>query len=171
MKAMTAEDRYISTDRMRYTKNTKSAVLCYLAVLLDVIYFVSIYRSDVSQWYYQILTGSSIIYNLVFMLVVFLCSEGVKNYRKTFSYVLLVVAVLQVARIFLLPLKAAQAVVVVNSQNVPVMGTSQMILVTACLCLSALCMIAAALINLKKCGMLKKHAREMQELSSGSEEN
>ena len=55
------DDRQIRLDRMRYIKNTSSSRLCYLAILLDVLYFISIYKSDVASWYYQILVGGSIV--------------------------------------------------------------------------------------------------------------
>lgn len=48
--SMSNEDRLIKRDRMRYIKNKPSANLAYLAILLDVIYFVSIYQSDVETW-------------------------------------------------------------------------------------------------------------------------
>ena len=66
----------IKLDRMRYAKNTFSSRLTYLAILFNVLYFVSIYGSDVGSWYYQILIGASIVYNLVFMLVAFLASDA-----------------------------------------------------------------------------------------------
>lgn len=170
--SMPAEnDKSISTDRMKYVKNSKSALLCYLAIIFDVLYFVSIYESDVGPWYYQLLTGSSIIYNLVFMLLVFLASEGVKNYKLPYSYLLIAAGVLQIARIFLLPLKAMRATSVVNGAVTAVMGTSQAIIVIVCLSLSAVCLFAAALINIRKCSMLKKHAGEKQAYLPGTEGN
>ena len=75
-------DREIRTDRMRYVKNTVSSRLCILGIVLNVLYFISIYKSDVGSWYYQILVGGSIVYNLLFMLITFLASEGVKNYKN-----------------------------------------------------------------------------------------
>ena len=36
------DDRQIRLDRMRYIKNTSSSRLCYLAILLNVLYFISI---------------------------------------------------------------------------------------------------------------------------------
>ena len=38
----------IKKDRLRYTKNKLSANLAYLGIVFDVLYFVSIYSSDVS---------------------------------------------------------------------------------------------------------------------------
>ena len=115
------EDRLIRLDRMRYVKNTDSSRLCYLAILANVLYFVSIYKSDVASWYYQILVGGSIVYNLLFMLIVFLASEGVKNYQKKYSWLLFVIGALQVGRIFILPRMAHQAVVKIGGAEQIVM--------------------------------------------------
>ena len=40
------------------------------------------------------------------LLVAFLCSEGIKGYKKEYSYVLIALAVVQVIRMFGLPLEA-----------------------------------------------------------------
>ena len=89
-------DREVKLDRMRYVKNVASSRLCYLAILLNVLYFVSIYKSDVGNWYYQILIGGSIVYNLLFMLTAFLASEGVKNYQTSYCKLLFILGALQV---------------------------------------------------------------------------
>ena len=78
------EEQLIQRDRMRFTKNTLSSGLALLAILFNVLYFVSIYKSDVGSYYYNILMGASVLYNLIFMLVVFLSSEGVKSYKAAF---------------------------------------------------------------------------------------
>ena len=76
---MTTDDRFVKRDRMRYTKNSLSSSLALLAIVFNVLYFVSIYQSDKGKFYYTILIGASVLYNLVFMLMAFLSSEGVKN--------------------------------------------------------------------------------------------
>ena len=103
---MTTEDRTIQRDRMRFIKNSFSANLAYLGILLDVFYFVSIYKSDVGTYYYNYIIGISIVYNLIFMLAVFLSSEGVKNYKKGYSYLLAAIGIIQVVRIFIIPMQA-----------------------------------------------------------------
>ena len=85
---MTDQDKQIKTDRMRFTKNKFSSNLALVAILFDVFYFVSIYKSDVSTYYYTLVIGASIIYNLAFMLAAFLSSEGVKSYGEKFCYIL-----------------------------------------------------------------------------------
>lgn len=52
---MTAEERTIQRDRMRFIKNSLSSNLAILGILFDVFYFVSIYKSDVNTYYYNIL--------------------------------------------------------------------------------------------------------------------
>ena len=150
-------DRNIRTDRMRYVKNTSSSRLCYLAILLNVLYFISIYKSDVGSWYYQILVGGSIVYNLLFMLMTFLASEGVKNYQKNFSWLLYGLGILQAARIFILPMQAHQAVIKLGSVETTVMQTPQFIRCIVYLAGSAACLVAAAVINQRKSAALARH--------------
>ena len=157
------DDRSIRMDRMRYVKNTASSRLCYLAILLNVLYFVSIYKSDVSTWYYQMLVGGSIVYNLLFMLMTFLASEGVKNYQKRYSFLLYALGTFQAARIFILPLQAHRAVVKISGAETVVMQTPQYIRVVAYLTLSALCLFAAAVINVRKSQALEKHIATLEQ--------
>ena len=104
------DQKQVQLDRMRFTKNLLGSRLVYLAILFNVLYFVSVYESDVGNWYYQALIGVSVVYNLVFMLVAFLSSEGVKNYKTGYGYVLLGLGAGQIARIFILPLMAHSAI-------------------------------------------------------------
>ena len=156
-------DRGIQLDRMRYVKNTASSRLCYLAILLNVLYFVSIYKSDVVSWYYQLLIGGSIVYNLLFMLMTFLASEGVKNYQKNYSWLLYALGAFQVLRIFILPARAHSAMVQIGGTETLAMGTGQYIRVILYLAASAACLIGAALINQRKCGLLEGHLKSLEE--------
>ena len=108
------DDRTIQRDRMRFIKNTASSSLAILGILFNVFYFVSIYQSDVGTYYYKILIGVSIVYNLIFMLAVFLSSEGVKNYQKNYSYLLAVIGIGQIVRVFILPMQAHSATTMVG---------------------------------------------------------
>ena len=155
-------EQEIRLDRMRYVKNTASSRLCYLAILLNVFYFVSIYKSDVGSWYYQILIGASIVYNLLFMLMAFLSSEGVKNYQASYSKLLYGLGAGQIARIFILPLQAHQALVKIGGAEVPVMGNAQFIRVVIYLAGSAACLLAAGVINQSKCTALAGHLKTLE---------
>ena len=96
------EEVYIRKDRMRFTKNTLASTLAIVAIVFDVLYFLNIYKSDVNHnvgnFYYQIRIGGSIILNLLFMLAAFLSSEGIKNYKVSYGYVLGVLGVIQLVR-------------------------------------------------------------------------
>lgn len=151
------EEKSIRTDRMKYIKNASSTRLCYLAIALDVLYFINIYESDRSTWYYQALIGISIIYNLLFMLFTFLASEGVKNYKPNYSVLLSVMGAIQLVRIFILPLQAMNAQIKVAQNMEAVMGLPQGARAIAWLVLSALCLFAAAAINIRKYRELKNH--------------
>lgn len=154
---MITEESRIRRDRMRFIKNSLSSNLALVGILFDVFYFVNIYQSDVDVYYYNILIGASIVYNLIFMLAVFLSSEGVKNYKKNYSYLLVVVGLLQIARIFIIPVRAHAAVTLVNGESVVVMQDRQFTLVVACLILSAACLIASAVVNFIRCQELSEH--------------
>lgn len=160
------EELTIKTDRMRFTKNSLSSTLAIIAILFDVFYFVSIYKSDVGSWYYSILIGASIIYNLVFMLAVFLASEGVKNYKESYSYLLIGIGVLQIVRIFILPMKAHAATVTVNNEVTAVMSDGQFTRVVIYLIISAVCCIVSALVNLKKSRALAAHVTALNAKSA-----
>lgn len=158
---MTGEERTIQRDRMRFIKNSLSANLALLGIIFDVFYFVSIYQSDVDVYYYNILIGASIVYNLVFMLAVFLSSEGVKNYKKNYSYVLAVVGVLQFVRIFIIPTRAHSATILIGEEEIVVMQNGQFMWVTVCLVLSGVCLIASAAVNYIKCRELSEHLESL----------
>lgn len=153
-----SEDRMTQLDRMRFTKNTTSSRLALLAIVFNVLFFISIYKSDVDTFYYRIIIGASIIYNLVFLLAAFLCSEGVKNYKISYSWAMIVLSAIQIARIFILPVQAHNTII----GSAPVMGDGQFIRVTVYLIASALCLLCGALINLKKSRALSAHVASLQ---------
>ena len=142
---MTQEEITISRDRMRFTKDKLSANAVIAAIVLDCLYFVSIYQSDVSTWYYNWVIGASIIYNLLFMLTAFLASEGVKSRKTGYTALLTIIGALQFVRIFYLPAKAHEAVVVIQDVEYAVMSDGQHLFAVACLAISGICCIVAAI--------------------------
>lgn len=152
------DDRSVQLDRMRYTKNTASSRLALLAIVFDVLFFISIYKSDVGTYYYTMTIGGSIIYNLIFLLAAFLCSEGVKKYQTVYSWVMIVLGIFQIARIFIIPMDAHRTII----SSEPVMGDGQFIFTVVCLALSAACLFAGAVINLKKSRDLSAHLASLQ---------
>lgn len=151
------EEKTIQLDRMRFTKNSTAANFALLAILFDVLYFISIYESNVGSWYYNILIGASILYNLVFMLAAFLCSEGIKNYKVSYSYVMLLLGIIQIIRIFIYPMRAKAATVTIMEQPVIVMGAGQFLRCVVYLVLSAACLIIGAVIGYSRSRALQAH--------------
>ncbi len=151
----------VATDRMRYTKNTISATLAYVAILLNAIYFISIYSTDVGSYFYTIQIGASVIYNLLFMLFVFLASEGVKSYDYKFSFVLILIGAMQIVRIFGIPLNAYNAIITIGMKQVYVMQPPQFILCIAMLVLSAAAAIAGGIIGFIKTKKLRSYEKSL----------
>lgn len=160
------EEEYIRKDRLRFTKNSLASSFAILAIVFDVLYFLNIYKSDVNHnvgnFYYQIRIGASIILNLLFMLAAFLSSEGVKNYKIKYAYVLAGLGVLQIVRIFILPMQAHSAEVSVGGVTTKVMETGQFITVVVYLILSAACCFASAYIGIKKSKELQAHMASLK---------
>ncbi len=153
----------VSVDRMRYIKNKFSSNLCYLAILFDVFFFVLLYRQDRSTYYYQILIGASIIYNLVFLLAAFLASEGVKTYNEKFSYVLIVLGAIQFIRIFIFPVKAHTATIMVSGVEEIVMSTSVFLRCCIYLAVSGVCCLVSAFVGLQRSRTLKAYVATLGE--------
>ena len=155
------EERSIQMDRMRFTKNTFSANLALLAILFDVLFFISIYESDKGSWYYTILIGASILYNLIFLLAAFLSSEGVKNYNINYAYLLFALGIGQLVRIFIYPVNARAATVTIQEKTVEVMSSGQFMRVVLYLVLSAACCFAAGAVGVSKSKALSAHLASM----------
>ena len=159
---MNTEERTIRRDRMRFIRNSLSANLCYLGILANVFDFVNLYQSDVGTYYYQIFIGASIVYNLLFLLIVFLASEAVKNYAEKYSWLLICVGIMQIVRIFYIPMRAHAAMTAVNGEDVLVMGNGQFTLLIVYLLISAACLLVSALVNLFKCKELADHMKTLE---------
>ena len=161
-RAKTPEDQYIQRDRMRFIKNSACANLCYLGLLFDVFYFVTIYRQDVGSYYYNIQIGASVVYNLVFLLAVFLSSEAVKNYKKNYSIVLIVAGVMQIVRMFVIPARAHGAQTLVNGEEVAVMSDGTFTKAVVYLGISAAAILFAAVLNYIRCTQLEAHVKSLE---------
>ncbi len=162
---MTSEDKLIRMDRMRYTKDKLSSTLVLLAIVLDVFYFVSLYESDIGSYYYNWTIGASVVYNLIFLLGAFLASEGVKSRQKGYLPTLVVLGVMQIVRIFFLPLKASVAFIEVAGEKVDVMSQQQFVFIVVCLVLSGICCIAAGVCSTINNANLERYMRSLEKQS------
>lgn len=158
----------IKKDRLRFTKNKLSANLTLLAIVINALYFVNIYKSDVGTYYYKLIIGVSVVYNLLFMLTAFLSFEGVKNYKIGYAFVLLVLGVGQIVRIFILPAQAKNAVVTLSGEEQAVMDGAQFMWLCIFLTASAALCFAAGVIGIIKTGTLKNYQAELEKEAKGS---
>ena len=152
----------IKKDRLRFTKNTLSSTLCYIAILFDALYFIHIYSINPSEtvgksFFYSMTIGFSVICNLLFLLFTFLASEGVKNYSKLFSIVLIVIGVLQATRIFGIPLLGFLEKIPTGERLIDL---NSFILLAVYLTISAICCIVSGIIGLIKTRTLETYKKE-----------
>ncbi len=175
-------DALIKKDRLRFTKNKLSATLTYFSIVLDCLYFISIYSSNKGNYYYNWLMGISVVYNLLFLLFSFLASEGVKQYKMSFSYLLVALGMGQIARIFIIPMRAHGAELTANGAAVTsgaegavtqavgetVMSDGQFIYCISLLIGSAALCIIAAVIGMIKSATLAAHVAELEKRNKGS---
>ncbi len=157
---MARDVKEIKKDRLRYTLNTASSSLVYLGILFGVLYFVSIYQSNVGTYYYNMTIGFSIVYNLIFLLVSFLSSEGLKNYKIGYAYTIIAIGLLQIARIYGIPTRAHSTVISLEDVETLVMSDEQFTYCSLMLILSAAACILAGIIGIYKSTTLKKYMIE-----------
>lgn len=158
----------IRKDRLRFTKNKLSANLTLLAIVMNALYFVSVYKSDVGSYYYTYMVGISVVYNLLFMLIAFLSSEGVKTYKIGYSFALIGLGVGQIVRIFIVPTGAANSVVKLGEVETKVMESGQFIYLCVCLVSSAALCVIAGLVNIFKARALAELQAEIDKKAKGS---
>lgn len=151
-------DALVKRDRMRFTKNSLSSSLALLAIVADVFYFVNIYQTNLS-YYYTWQIGVSVLVNLVFLLIVFLSSEGVKNYKMSYSIVLVLVGIAQFARVLGLPTQAHNAEVAGGTEIIHAMGDKQYMTLIIYLGISGVLLIAAGVIGAVRSKMLSDYQR------------
>ena len=149
----------LKKDRMRFVKNKASSNLAYLAIIFNVLYFISIYSSDVGNYYYSILIGVSVVYNLLFLLAAFLSSEGLKNYKFSYAVLITVIGAMQLIRIFGFPIDGLRQT---TSDGNNVMNVGQFIYTVLMLSCSAAAAIASGVIGIVRTKTLEKYKKSIQ---------
>lgn len=92
----------VQDDILRYKKNKLGQWLTYGGLAFSCLYVMLLYSFHNST-FYTMLMGASVMVTLVMLLAAFLASEGVKTYNKKFCIILVILAVVQIARIFIYP--------------------------------------------------------------------
>ena len=101
----TPNQEILHNDIRRYKNNKFASSMALLAIVFNCLYFCLLY-SFRDKFFGTWRLGVSVILTLVVLLVSFLSSEGIKNYNKKFAIPLLILAAVQIIRIFGLPLEA-----------------------------------------------------------------
>ena len=157
---MTKEERnVVKIERMAYVKDKVPSWFALLAILANVLFFVSIYKTNAS-YYYSYMIGVSVITNLLFMLATFLCSEGVKAYKKGFGIAMIVLGAIEVARIFVFPLKGITTIE--STTNLPVMNAGQFARTVIYLSIAAGLLIAGGILSIRNSTILENHLKEKE---------
>lgn len=154
----------LRSDIMRYKKNSASFWLCILAIIFDVAMFLIIYKETncVPNW----ALGIDLVLNIVIILAFFLTAEKTKAYSVSGSKTSYVLGVIQVVRIFWIPLTYfkeylscmeqinAGAEIVATGLN-----TGKFIWCFVLLVLSGLSSVFAGIICQKKAKRLQEHLK------------
>ncbi len=163
----TPNQEIIHSDILRYKTNKLPATFALLGIVFSCLYFCLLYgfRSNFfSNW--QI--GISVILTLFSLLITFLASEGIKGYNKKFVIVLIVLAAIQIIRIFGIPLSALRydiangntvadetSTLYTRYFGVDLAPWTCFVFLTLWLCASAACLIASAVIGYINCVRLE----------------
>ena len=160
----------IQNDLMRYKKNKFAGNLVLLALVFNCLYFMFVYAQTAAngikdtfnngKTVYSILTGLSVILNLVLLLVMFLTSEELKGYNKKFSIAAWVIAAIQLIRIAGYPLTTYSTPL---SDGKHIFGAGMFILLLVFLVASAGCLIAAGVIGWIRAARLEKFKKDLAE--------
>ena len=151
----------IKLDRMRYVKDSVPSNLAIIAVVFDILYFVLIYKIN-NEFFYNFSIGVSVVVNLLFMLFGFWCSIEVKNYHGKFGYLMIFLGLVQIARIFVYPMQAHNAIALAGEVEVQVMNNTQFIMAIAYLLIAAACMICGGLLSMKNSKTLQNYLGSLQ---------
>lgn len=167
----TPNQEILHSDIMRYKTNKLPASLALLGIVFSCLYFCLLYgykTSFFSMWK----IGISVMLTLVLLLVTFLSSEGIKAYKKNYSYVLLVLAIIQIIRMFGLPLEALKhdnglvagdvRALDIRYFGADLSSTASYVILVIWLAASAACLLAAAIIGYINCVKLEKFQKEVE---------
>jgi hypothetical protein len=165
----TPNEEIIHNDIMRYKTNKLASTLALVSLLFNVLYFCLLYGFR-DTYFGTWLIGISVIVTLFSLLITFLSSEGIKNYKKKYAIVLLVLALVQIVRIFILPLKALQydasdaanAALSTRYFGVDMGSAACFTWLTIWLCLSAACLVASAVIGYINCVKREKFNAQLE---------
>ena len=153
----------IQHDIMRYKKNKLGANLALLGLVFGCVYFVVLYAQVKNgDYYYNWSLAFDVIYNLFFLLFVFLFSEQVKNYDRKLFILQIIVGALQIARIFWLPLGGITHTYMVGETEQTVITVGTFITMAAALACSGALIIVSAITGYIRSKNVEKFTQELE---------
>ena len=155
------------SDIMRYKNNTSSFWLCILAICFNVAMFLIIFKETNCTPDYQL--GIDLLINICVLLAAFLLAEKTKTYDKRGGYFAIGLGVIELLRIFWIPLKyfinyLSYLNVEDKGSYTGVIGlnTTQFTWCVILLVCAALSLIGAGIICLTKGNRLQKHIESLK---------
>lgn len=145
------KDKKISIDMLHYKNNRFSFWMIILAIVLNVVMFLIIYKTTECTPNVQL--GIDLLINVVFMLACFLAAGKTSKYSRFWGIGSIVLGGIQVARIFWIPLVYYLKYVNEGAGLNPGLFAACIIL----LVLSAACLVFAGIDTLIKHKILEKH--------------
>ena len=171
MKNKSAVNPIIKDDIQRYKKNKLAANLALLGIVFGCLYFMFLYgevKND--NFYYKWPIAVDVIYNLFFLLFVFLFSEQVKGYDRKMFWVQIAFGVMQIVRIFWLPLAGIAETAYIKLAGVKlgylgyekVLSTGSFLILAISLACSGACVIASAVIGYIRSKSLENFTQKLE---------
>lgn len=141
----------INVERMRYKNDSMTFWLCMFGMVFNIVHFIQVH----ANCYLQTMTGKEglqyvyigldILYNILFMLVVFYMAEELKTYHVKWNIAAVIIGILQLFRIGWFP-----KIMYDNAfYGDELFGSIKMFLI-----LSALCFFATAVVSTFKSTLL-----------------
>lgn len=157
----------IKDDIQRYKKNKFAANLALLGIVFCCAYFIVLYAQvKNNDYYYKWPIAIDVIYNLFFLLFVFLFSEQVKNYDRKLFWAQVIFGAMQIVRIFWLPLAGVAETAYPKLANVIYTGkalsSGAFISMVVFLAASGACVIASAVIGLIRAKSLENFNKKIE---------
>ena len=157
----------IKDDIQRYKKNKLAANLALLGLVFCCAYFVVLYAQvKNNSYYYKWPIAIDVIYNLFFLLFVFLFSEQVKNYDRKLFWLQMVFGVMQIVRIFWLPLAGVAETAYPKLADITyspnVLSSGAFISMVVFLAASGACVIASGVIGLIRSKSLENFNKKLE---------
>ena len=157
----------IKDDVQRYRKNKLASLLAILGLVMCCAYFAVLYAQvNNNNYYYKWPIALDVIYNLFFLLFAFLFSEQVKNYNRRLFWLQMVLGVMQIVRIFWLPLAGVTETAYPALADVEftgrVLSPATFVFLVVFLAASGACIIASGIIGFIRAKSLENFNKKLE---------